>query len=183
MQNDPRYTPVESAWRHCGGVPPLTRAEAIKAEALLIRAFDRKEDRSPNVYGELRPYRGGKGRRCWVSTRPGYDLSKGWARLVHDCSHRLFAHRHPSWRPHEHGHEKLELAMVQYVTATSGWLQGTLKPPAKPKRGSPERKAMELSRIDARLANWQRKAARAQRAIVKLTRRRKALLRTVTPVT
>jgi len=126
MHNDPRYAPVEGAWQYVD-IPPLTRADARWYARLLLKAFTKKQDCA--VRGYRYPLSRTwwyadytkRGRRCWVSRKPGYSLDRGWGRLVHDCSHVAFRFRHPNWRPHEHGHEELELEMVHYVVSQN-WL-------------------------------------------------------------
>lgn len=168
LGKDTRYDPVDALWRSVK-VPPITRSEAEHAEALLIQAFDRKEDRSPT-----RPYilrNRSKARRCWLSSKPGYDIQKGWARLVHDMGHRIFRHHRPRARPHDVGHESIELAMAQYVV-TCGWLDGKLRP-YEP--SIEDRRMAKLANIEARITRWTTKAKRAATALRKLNRQRKRL--------
>lgn len=116
MENDPRYAPVAAALPAV--LPPITRAEATRANRKLTRHFGRRALGSPNQLWNVAPIRT---RRCWVSPRPTTGHLRGWGRLIHDVAHIVFRHRHPSFRPHAGGHAQLEREVAEYVVA-KGWL-------------------------------------------------------------
>jgi hypothetical protein len=194
MRNDQRYTTVVAALP--GTLPPLTREEAKRATRRLVRHFGSPEDAAmrpgftgidpvamPARRSELERiiahYTDGTGyRRCWVSPKPtaSSNSDKGWGRLIHDISHAVHEYRHPGHRPHANGHSKIETDIAAYV-ASQGWLEGKLRPAAKPRPSLEERRAERLSRLEARLATWERKAKRAQNAVRKLKAKIKAAQR------
>ena len=139
----------------------------------LKRHFGRAEFASPNAGFRIWSR---KARRCWISTKPTRGHWKGWGRLIHDVSHTVFRYRHPSFRPHDGGHAKLELEMAQYVVA-QGWLGGTLKPVEKPKPTVAEKRASRLAQVEVRIERWESKLRRAETALRKLRRQRSAALR------
>jgi hypothetical protein len=155
-----KYETINALWR-AQPATPITREEANRAAKRIARHFGHPRHGSPNQPFHFKHY-GRDVRRCWIS-RTGRGLLKGWPRLVHDISHDIFALRHPSFRPHEHGHDALELEIAQYVLA-QGWLAGTLR--SKP-RAKPDRREHTLAAI----ARWERKAKRAATALRKLRRR------------
>ena len=122
MENDQRYVPVEQALP--AELPAITREEADKACARIFRHFGAKALGGPNMLYDARWRR--PTRRCWISPRPTKGHDKGWGRLIHDASHIIFRRRHPSFRPHDGGHARLEREIAQYVVA-QGWLTGSLK--------------------------------------------------------
>jgi hypothetical protein len=175
MSGDQRYEPVAAALPAI--LPPITMADALRYYQRLIRHFGKTEDIPVGVLER----RGGrpiitfrsKARVCWAATKPTTGHHKGWGRLVHDASHKIFQHRHPNARPHDGGHAALEREMAQYVVAR-GWLE----PKAKPARPSTiERRTARLARTEAALIRWESKRKRAETAIKKLTARRRALTR------
>ena len=92
----------------------------------------------------------------------------GWHEIVHSISHmaanRLYGEAHGP------RHAFLERELIDYVVS-SGWLEGKLKRPVKPKPDidpKEQRRKQILSKID----RWERKKARAERALRKLARQR-----------
>src|SRR5215510_11868328 len=86
-------------------LPAITRQEAERAARRLYRRFGGvahmaviDDGTGGTVKRHAMKFRGPV-RRCWISTRalPASQLNRGWARLIHDISHRIFARRHPSF--------------------------------------------------------------------------------------
>lgn len=158
------YVPVGEMWRAviC---PPLTMVEALRAARRLTRHFGAVHFGAPHQLAPARlPTRA---RRCWASTRADVVLDKGWQRLVHDVSHDVFQHRHPSLKPHHPTHARIEREMVAYVIER-GWLGGTLAPKAPRALSLEERRAEKRASVEARLARWQTREKRARTAVRKL---------------
>lgn len=107
-----RYSAVDAVWASVVA-PPITREEADAASRELCRIFGRKTGHD-HQRCNVRP---GPVRRCWITRHPGSALHRGWARLAHDVSHRIFRYRHPGWRPHHPQHAALELEIATYVAA------------------------------------------------------------------
>ena len=116
-------------------IPPITKEEAFKAYKLLTRKFGSKKVWSEyyNKWETKKLYIGRRRpRRCWICLSGNCNLlDRGWRRLVHDISHRVYDFRFPqSSRDHNIAQAKIEQEMAQYVI-DSGWLEGKLK--SKPK--------------------------------------------------
>jgi hypothetical protein len=167
---DPRYDQpniyeqVNKLWGSPLNVPPITREEAQRAARKLYRHF------GPTA--ACRAHRPVV-RKVWVSLMPGNSgsLRRGWRRLVHDVSHRVFRYDHFKLYKGQHGdnHAKLELAMAQYVIA-QGWLEGKLK--SKPKTELKLTRSEKLARVDAAIKRWETKYKRAETALKKLQLKR-----------
>jgi hypothetical protein len=170
--DDPRYQPVSATWATVDK-PAITRDEAERAARLLYRKFGKKAE---SVHQRFDMKFTGKARRCWISSKPNVGLNRGWERLVHDVSHRIFDKRCPHLRPHHSAHSHLEAEIAAFVVA-SGWLQGKLKPPQKSKPAPDQVRALKIARMDAALARWDTKQRRAVNAIRKLKTQRRRLER------
>lgn len=170
MINDPRYAPVEHA------LPPLcpaiTRAEAEIASQRLLKAFGKRTADRPAQYRDATWNR--PARRCWLSSKPTHGDSphKGWPRLIHDISHIVFAARCPRSRLHGDGHAALEAEIASYVVQM-GWLTGSLKPKAAAKPTGNDK----LASLVEREQRWEAKLRRAENALKKIRRQRKAFER------
>lgn len=184
MSNAERYDEVNEL--HALGYPAITREEAGKAAKRLIAVFGQKSEASAarGVHMRdtslLRRWTDGHesgARRVWVAPKPTTGMRKGWGRLIHDIGHMVYRYRHPHTvvmrkgeliqtrvRPHGDGENCIELEVAQYVRNQTDWLTGTLKDQPKPKID-------KVVQLTARLEMWQRKQARAERAIRKLNRR------------
>jgi hypothetical protein len=171
MENDQRYVPVEQALP--AELPAITREEADRAIKKIMAHFGSKALGGPSMMYDARWSR--PARRCWLSTKPTTGHYKGWGRLIHDASHIIFRKRHPSFRPHDGGHARLEREIAQFV-ATRCWLDGSLKAKAAPKPTAVDK----LARIEARLSLWDSKRRRAETAIRKIKRQKYALTRRLT---
>lgn len=170
---DTRYEPVNAVWAGIN-VPPCTRDEATKAVTLLCRKFGRK-DGGP---WQVKDFKRRTIRRCWVSLKGGDKLTTGWPRITHDLSHMIYDRRvGPQMRRrHNSAHARLELEMSQYV-ATSGWLDGALKPKRATKPSKEDQRAKRLEQTESAIFRWQTKAKRAANALKKLSARRKRLMK------
>lgn len=160
---NPHYQDVNHGWP--AEVPACTRAEADRASRAIIRHFKLPWSLNGKP-GTCRV------RRCWIAVTPPYgNLNRGWRRLVHDWSHRIFrAHnrQHASTRnrrPHDPSHVRIEREVMEFVLAR-GFLAGKLKPVAKPKAKPTD--ADKLAKIAAAQARWTTKLRRAETALRKL---------------
>lgn len=152
-------------------IPPLTGPEAARAARRLYRfAMGRTFGGDVQVTS---------GRRYnWL--RRGtlvVNPDRGWRHLVHDLSHLFVYLCNPGERPHSRFHERFEAKLVREVLRR-GYLDGKLrdKPKAGTARAKPaldDKRRAKLDRIEARMVSWERKHARAARAIAKLERQRR----------
>ena len=117
-----------------------------------------------------------KVRKCWLSLNGDTNtLSKGWRRLVHDVSHRVYEFRFPnSSRDHNISQAKIEQEMAQYVIA-QGWLEGKLKPKIKAPLTKDEKKSKKLLNYERLLKKWMSKMSLANTKIKIYKRRIKNL--------
>lgn len=170
MQDDPRYDPVAAQLPET--LPALTRVAAGIYARSLLRKFGKVEDGAVGHMTHPVTWNRTRGRTCWASTKPTQRSNhfKGWGRLIHDISHLVFRARHPSFRPHDGGHARLEREVAAYVAGT-GWLT--------PKAPVVHVVTLEtkLAILDASVKRWTTKAKRAATALAKLRRRRASLLR------
>jgi len=102
-------------------------------------------------------------RQWWCST------GGGWHEIVHGMSHYVAARLHGS--AHDHRHAWIERTMIEHVVK-SGWLDGKLRRPEKPKPTADDKRRAKLDGIERRLASWRTKRKRAETAIRKLERQR-----------
>jgi hypothetical protein len=120
MNGDKRYMPIEEILPTI--MPKVTRKEIIVYYNRLIKKFGKAKDAPEGMYLSFQRcntrYRA---RMCWASTKPTTGHHKGWGRMIHDASHRVFRWRHPSFKPHDGGHATLEREMAEYVMR-KGWL-------------------------------------------------------------
>jgi hypothetical protein len=169
-----RYEPVRAALPAI--MPAITRAEAERANRRLWNHFgpaDWKAGKARYQASTGKTYRLGA-RRCWVSTKPTSGHHKGWGRLVHDMSHRLFRRIYPNRRPHDPLHAKYEADVAAYVVE-QGWLTGKLKPAPKVK-AKPSTSA-KLANVEAAIKRWTTKEKRARTALKKLHAKQRRLIR------
>ena len=166
------YAPIDvqatapSAWPT--PLPALTGPEAVRAARRLWRfamgeTLEMKvELTSGNRYTYVRRY--------VLYVNP----DKGWRELVHDLSHTFVQRANPGERPHSKFHAAFEAKLVREVLRR-GWLDGKLRDKAKaamtPAAPSLDDKRRDkLTRLQARIVAWERKQARATRALAKLTK-------------
>jgi hypothetical protein len=172
----PRYAAVNEL--HGQGYPPLTRADAYRYAAKLLKRFGSKADASAtvehdlNVAGKLHFWCDGNktGRRCWASVQPTRGHRLGWGRMIHDIAHAVHRYRHPTFKAHAIGEHAVETEIAYYVRHSTDWLTPREQPALDPLL-----KVVQASARDcANRERWQRKLERAKHAIAKLTRRIKA---------
>lgn len=154
------YRRVNGAWPEI--VPRLTGEEAVRAGKKLYRFVTGRTWRNPVVVTSGNRY-------TWIRGGVMYvNPEKGWCDLVHLLSHYL-AERHLGVdRPHGGDHARVELRMIKEVVRR-GWLQGSLKSKPKPAVVRDVRADRKAS-IEARIARWESKRKRAERALQKLRR-------------
>lgn len=123
---DSKYQEVNDLWKDIK-IPYITREEAEKAKNILIRKFGAKKFLPPFYSAGMNP----KAYRVWkpyicLSGDPT-TLWKGWRRLIHSLSHKVYRRRFPKrWFSHSYQQAELELEMCKFVI-DKGWLNETLK--------------------------------------------------------
>jgi hypothetical protein len=173
---DQRYQTVNTL--HAEGYPPITRDEAYRYAAKLLKRFGSKADAAAtvehdlNVAGKLHYWCDGNktGRRCWASVKPTRGFSKGWGRMIHDIAHAVHSYRHPTFNSHDTGEHAIETEIAYFVRNNTDWLVPREVPALDPLL----KVAQANARDCANRERWRRKLDRAKRAIAKLTRRIKA---------
>ena len=147
-------------------IPPITKEEAFKAYKLLTRKFGSKKVWSEyyNKWETKKLYIGRRRpRRCWICLSGNCNLlDRGWRRLVHDISHRVYDFRFPqSSRDHNIAQARIEQEMAQYVI-DSGWLDGKLKSKPKVKPTKDEKKLVKVKNLCKLISSWEKKEKTAQ---------------------
>jgi hypothetical protein len=154
-------------------LPPMTRVEAQRIATKITRKFWPKCSKS-----YVFPLSGV--RRVWLSPKPtaASDVNKGLSRLIHDLSHDVFdAVYRGQRRAHDPLHAKYETDIAAFV-AESGWLKRVTAPkPPKAKPTIEQKRALELSRVEAAIVRWESKQRRARNAIKKLAAKKRRLVR------
>ena len=164
-----KYAAVNGQWPE-GKLPPLTPQEAMSAARRLYR------------FGLGKPWTrrvkltSGQ-RHTWIrwGNKPGegrilfVNPDNGWHSLVHDLSHYVHRQKNPRDPSHGFKHAWIERTMIEHVVR-SGWLEGKLKRPEKPKVPLT---VQRHQRVLARLAQWKTKLKRAQTAVKKLEQQRR----------
>ena len=156
------YEHVNSEWP--GEVPAMTFEEGVRATKRLHRKFLKRKCRWSFKQTSGRRY-GGMDRPCVWFINPEPRWHGGWWTLIHNLSHHFTRTLHPGVAPHSTQHHFLEKQMIAHVVA-SRWLTGKLRP--VPKTAKPP--ADPRARLTARLARWEAKARRADRAAAKIRR-------------
>jgi hypothetical protein len=161
-----RYQSVNGAWPDA--VPALTAAEATSAAKRLYRLGMGRAFRGKTRLTSGRRYN--YVRRGVLFVNPKGHHFGGWRDLVHDLSHYCHRRKHPGHKPHDGRgtHAFIERTMIEHVV-NSGWLDGRLKRPDKPTKQTDVR-ALRQRRVLERLAAWEAKRKRAERALAKLRR-------------
>ena len=152
-------------------IPPITKEEAFKAYKLLTRKFGSKKVWSEyyNKWETKKLYIGRRRpRRCWICLSGNCNLlDRGWRRLVHDISHRVYDFRFPqSSRDHNIAQAKIEQEMAQFVI-DSGWLDGKLKSKPKPKPTKDEKQTAKTKNLIKLIRSCERKETTAKTYIRK----------------
>jgi hypothetical protein len=160
-------------------IPALTFPEAVRATRRLWRfgmgtTTQRKFQHSTGDSRAANPYR----KAGTFHLNP----DRGWQELVHDLSHIMVQACNPGERPHSKFHARFEAKLVREVLKR-GWLDGSLRD--KPKAAIAPHDALhakrmdKLARIDAAVERWERKHARAERAMAKLAKQRRYFAKAV----
>jgi hypothetical protein len=149
-----RYDSVNAVWP--ATLPAITREEATRAARKLMDHFYQRRD-------------GGGRRWCrqvWISARPlSNGTARGWWRLVHDVSHRVFdLQNRKTFRGHSGWHAELELEMVRYVVE-HGWLDGRLRTAEPAPLSVDERRVKKLAHAQRMLARWEKKSKTAAQRV------------------
>lgn len=158
-----RYQSVNGAWPQ--SAPALTAQEAVAAAKRLYRLVMRKP--------WIEKIKVTSGNRRGAAVRYGMMIvnpDAGWKGLVHSLSHRCHYRLHPGHKPHDGRgtHAFIERTMIEHVV-NSGWLEGKLKRPNKPK-AEVDVKVIRAKRVAARIKAWEAKRKRAETALRKLAR-------------
>lgn len=121
------YRLIDRLWPP-GPLPALTGPEAIAAARRLWRLATGKS--WPGTW------KAGRGNHR-TYPRPGrvflVNPGQGWHDLVHDLSHAAHRRVNRGQAPHSGAHARLEALMIRHIVE-QGWLDGRLRPKAKPKR-------------------------------------------------
>jgi len=160
-------------------LPYITKEEAFTAYKLLMSKFGKKKVRNLSntkwitkklIAGRTRP------RRCWIAlSGDSSSLWKGWRRLVHDVSHRIYYFQYPNDKGnHSLKQAEIELELGQYVM-DKGWLEGNLKPKAKLILTKDEKVAKKISNLEKLLSRWETKQKTAHTYIKKYKTKLKRL--------
>jgi hypothetical protein len=183
-----KYRSVNGAWPQAT-LPVLTGPEAVTATKRLWRSVMHKPCQYPVVVST--GHRAGRFPTGRYGTRLLRDDRKrclvlvvnpqaGWHELVHSLSHRLHRRLHPGKPEHDDlgRHAFVERTMIEHVV-NSGWLEGALKRPEKPKVEIDVRQ-VRRARVQSRIQSWEAKRKRAERALAKLRRQSRYYERTLT---
>jgi hypothetical protein len=169
-----RYRSVNGVWPDA--IPPLTAQEAVTGTKRLYRLVMKKP-----FQGKVRIT---SGNRRGVAIRYGEMIinpDRGWREVVHSLSHRCHFRLYPNHRPHDGRgtHAFVERMMIEHVIK-SGWLEGKLRRPEKPK-ANVDLKRLRYARICARIERWEAEARRAECALKRLAAKRAYYARTLSP--
>ena len=160
-------------------LPYITKEEAFKGYKLLMKKFGKKKVRNlSNTKWITKKLKAGRTRprRCWIAlSGDSSSLWKGWRRLVHDVSHRIYDFQNPNAsRDHSQKQAEIELEIGQYVM-DQGWLEGKLKPKSKPILTKDEKVAKKISNLEKLLSRWETKQKTAHTYIKKYKTKLKRL--------
>ena len=148
------YGQVNRMWPD--NLPYLESDEALRAYKRLTNKFGKKETMHPTLGWRKRKLQANrkKPRKCWVClSGDSNSLRRGWRRLVHDISHRIYDWRFPkSNRHHDIAQAKIEQEMAQFVI-DSGWLDGTLKSKPKAKPTKDEKQHIKIINLEKLFSN------------------------------
>jgi hypothetical protein len=169
---DSKYQEVNDIWNDIK-IPYITREEAEKAKNILIRKFGAKKFLPPS-HSAMNP----KAYRVWkpyicLSGDPT-TLWKGWRRLIHSLSHKVYRRRFPQrWFDHSYQQAELEFEMCKFVI-DSGWLNGTLKSKVII-LSKDEIRNKKLEKYKILISKWERKFKTATSFIKKYNKKIKYL--------
>ena len=165
-----RYQSVNRAWPEV--VPPLTAQEAVTAAKRLYRLAMGKPFAGKVLAASGNRFTWTRAGVLYVNPNRRRALKAGWHDVIHLLSHLCHKHLHRGHKPHDGRgtHAFIERSMIEHVV-NSGWLDGKLKRLEKPK-AEIDVKAVRHQRVLARMATWQAKHKRAERALKKLNHQR-----------
>lgn len=168
-------------------VPKMTDWEAVRAASRLWRfalgescPFEIKAS-SGNRSTWLYDVNGVANYGAQTTRAPAHlrvNPDQGWREFIHDLSH-LFADRANGREGHSKFHAKFEAKLIREVIRR-GWLEGKLKTKEAAPKPAPTGDALRMQKVaraDAAIKRWTTKAKRAETALRKLNRSRRALLR------
>jgi hypothetical protein len=165
-----RYIDMNAAWPK--DLPSLTGQEAVSAARRLYRLGTGKA-----FLGKIKLTSGN--RYTWIRDGVLYVNPDGhhfgaWRDLVHDLSHLVHGHLYPSLDPHDWRHSRLERQFTEHVLS-QGWLDGKLRRPDKaaPRQQSDDLRTRRYKRVVAALERAEHRLHLAQRAVARLTKRRR----------
>jgi hypothetical protein len=164
-----RYSSVNDTWP--AELPKPTPQEAMTGAKRLFRKFMGRAWRGKWKFTSGRRQTRNIGATFYVNPDEVRDHGGGWPAIVHSMSHHVHGRKYPTDRPHNHNHAFIEREMIRYVLA-SGWLDGKLRRPDKPKPAAVDRAAVRYARVLARITAWEGKRKRAENALKKLRRQR-----------
>lgn len=156
------YGRTEETWP--AEMPTLEFDEAVRATRKLYRFV-----RGQRCEWEFKQVTGNRSTwmhksKVWSINLAGDWAHPGWKGLVHSLSHWLGG-------GHSKEHARMEARMIREVLKR-GWLDGSLRTPARPEPTPRDRDALRLTQIAAGIVRWERKLKRAENALRKLARRR-----------
>lgn len=164
----PKYESVNGQWpagTNDGCDLKPTPAEAISAAKRLYRFALKRPCR-------LRIKLTSGRRITWVRNHVLYvnpdEDGKGWHELVHSMSHYATRRLFPKANTHGPQHAFMEREMIKHVV-NSGWLEGKLLRPKKPKV-TVDPTVARAAHVAARIKAWESKKRRAENALKKLQR-------------
>lgn len=159
------YESVNAVWPAGSQAIKPAPQEAVAAARRLWRFAMKRPWRGPIKLTSGRRFT--RIRRGVLYVNPDH-CGMGWHQLVHSMSHRCAFRLYPGKKPHGPQHAFLEKEMIAYVVR-SGWLDGKLRRPEKPKPAVDLRQ-VRRERALAAMKRWEAKKRRAENALRKLRR-------------
>ena len=142
-------------------IPSCSKLEAGKAYRILLFKFGRKKH-SGLPYNMALP-----------KLKRWSEWNKGWWKIIHMASHRVFRYRKQYKNKYDHCLEQalLEKQMIEYALKNK-WFDGSLKPKVLSKD---EKKELKVKRLTSLFKSWERKQKLASTYIKKYKSRLKRL--------
>lgn len=176
------YDNVNAVWPDDAPVP--TAQEAIAGARRLVRLASKMGGpNSPRIRTRWKWEATSGNRFTWprhgvFRVNPDQKPFGGWKAIVHDISHWAGRRLFPGAKPHDPRTAFIERKLAEHVIQ-SGWLDGKLKRPEKPKPTTDEKKVARHKATLAAIERWERKQARARTALRKLAIRKRYYERTL----
>lgn len=158
--------------RFGGEQPILSGEESIKAARKLYRLAMGKQWRGKVEVTTGNRYTWVRRGVLFVNPDKREVHTRGLRSIIHDMSHYCHRLLHPADSAHSVRQARLERDMVE-AAIDRGWLDGSLKPPAKPEpapKAKPDVVQHRYARMVARRDKWAREAERAKRLLAKAER-------------